>query len=69
MARKDVSNKNFESAMELIKNEYGQSIGLLFLTDLETNSFGKEPPFPVVWVNFSPGNRARKAPFGRTVDY
>lgn len=59
---------NFDSAMQLINEEYGQSIGLVFLTDLETSSFGKEPPFPVVWVNFSPGNRA-KAPYGRTVDY
>ncbi len=59
---------NFDSAMELINQEYGQSIGLVFLTDLETSSFGKEPPFPTVWVNFSPGNRA-KAPYGRTVDY
>ena len=59
---------DFRSAMQLIKEEYGQSIGLLFLTDLETSSFGEEPPFPVVWVNFSPGNRA-KAPYGRTVDY
>ncbi len=59
---------DFRSAMQLIKEEYGQSIGLLFLTDLETNSFGEEPPFPVVWVNFSAGN-GHKAPYGRTVDY
>lgn len=59
---------DFRSAMQLIKEEYGNSIGLVFLTDLETSSFGEEPPFPVVWVNFSPGNRA-KAPYGRTVDY
>jgi len=59
---------DFRSAMQLIKEEYGQSIGLLFLTDLETSSFGEEPSFPVVWVNFSPGN-GQKAPYGRTVDY
>ena len=55
-------------ALDLINSEYAGSIGLIFLTDLETGSFGKEPPFPTVWVNFSPGNRA-KAPYGRTVDY
>ena len=59
---------DFRSAMKLIKEQYGQSVGLLFLTDLETMSFGEEPPFPVVWVNFAAGNN-RKAPFGRTVDY
>ncbi len=59
---------DFRSAMKLIKEEYGQSIGMLFLTDLETSSFGEEPPFPVVWVNFSAGN-GQKAPYGRTVDY
>jgi predicted metal-dependent peptidase len=59
---------DFRSAMELFKSEYGGAIGLVFLSDLETCSFGDEPPFPVVWVNFQPGNKA-KAPFGRTVDY
>jgi len=59
---------DFRSAMKLIKEQYGNSVGLLFLTDLETMSFGEEPPFPVVWVNFAPRNQ-RKAPFGRTVDY
>lgn len=59
---------DFRSAMELIKNEYGGSIGLIFLTDLETSSFGEQPDMPVVWVNFAAGNRL-KAPYGRTVDY
>ena len=59
---------DFRSAMKLIKEEYGNSVGLLFLTDMQTMSYGEEPPFPVVWVNFEPHNQ-RKAPFGRTVDY
>lgn len=59
---------DFRSAMDLIAKEYPNSVGMLFLTDMETASFGKEPPFPVVWVNFAPRNQ-RKAPFGRTVDY
>lgn len=59
---------DFRSAMELIKKDYPNSVGMLFLTDMETMSFGEEPPFPVVWVNFTPHN-GRKAPFGRTVDY
>lgn len=59
---------DFRSALDLINQEYGQSIGMVFLTDLETNSFGKEPPFPVVWVNFG-SNKSLKAPYGRTVEY
>jgi predicted metal-dependent peptidase len=59
---------DFRSTMALIKSEYANSVGMLFLTDMETMSFGEEPPFPVVWVNFSPRNGI-KAPFGRTVEY
>lgn len=58
---------DFRSAMDLIKKDYGGAIGMVFLTDMETCSFGAEPPFPCVWVNF--GNKALKAPFGRTVSY
>jgi predicted metal-dependent peptidase len=59
---------NFDSAMKLIANDYPDAMGALFLTDLETSSFGAEPPFPVVWVNFEAHNKL-KAPYGRTVDY
>lgn len=59
---------DFRSALDLINKDYGQSIGMVFLTDLETSSFGTEPPFPVVWVNFGT-NKSLKAPYGRTVEY
>ena len=59
---------DFRSTMELINNEFPQSIGMVFFTDLETGSFGKEPPFPIVYVNFG-SNKSLKAPFGRTVEY
>lgn len=59
---------DFTSALDLINKDYAGSMGLLFLTDLETCSFGKEPNMPVCWVNFAAGNRL-KAPYGRTVDY
>jgi len=59
---------DFRSAMELINSEYADSIGMVFLTDLETSSFGAAPPFPIVYVNFG-HNKSLKAPFGRTVDY
>lgn len=59
---------DFRSALELINTEFGSSIGMVFLTDLETSSFGREPPFPTVWVNFG-SNKSLKAPYGRTVEY
>jgi predicted metal-dependent peptidase len=59
---------DFRSAMDLLIKDYGNAIGLVFLTDLETSSFGAEPPFPVVYVNFG-SNHSLKAPFGRTVLY
>lgn len=58
---------DFQSAMQYVAG-LPDVVGCLFLTDMETSSFGKEPPFPVVWVNWVPGSRA-KAPFGRTVEY
>lgn len=59
---------DFRSTMELVNREYGSAIGAVFFTDLETSSFGAEPPFPIVYVNFG-SNKSLKAPFGRTVDY
>jgi predicted metal-dependent peptidase len=59
---------DFRSAMAMFKKDYPGAIGLVFLTDMETSSFGEDPGYPVVWVNFAPGNR-HKAPFGRTVEY
>lgn len=59
---------DFRSAMEFINKEYAGAIGMCFLTDLETSSFGTEPPFPIVYVNFG-HNKSLKAPYGRTVEY
>lgn len=54
---------NFEAAMNQVAT-YKEAMGCIFFTDMETNSFGKEPQFPVVWVNW--GNPDHKAPYGRT---
>ena len=56
----------FDSAMNFIA-EQQDAVGLVFLTDMETSSFGRQPDFPVVWVNWL--NNNTKAPFGRTVNY
>jgi predicted metal-dependent peptidase len=57
---------DFTTAMEFVA-EQKDVIGLVFLTDMETCSFGKQPDFPVVWVNWLKTNT--QAPFGRTVHY
>lgn len=57
---------DFSSAMDFVGSQEG-AIGCVFLTDLQTSSFGKQPDFPVVWVNWL--NDGNKAPYGRTVNY
>ena len=37
---------------------------LIYLTDLESNDFGTEPPFPVVWIT----NSATEAPYGEIIE-
>lgn len=58
---------DFSSAMDTV-GQMTDVVGCIFLTDMMTSSFGKEPEnFPVVWVDWSGGNS--KAPYGRTVPY
>ena len=56
----------FDSAMAYVAKQTG-AIGCIFLTDMQTASFGQAPDFPVVWVNWL--HDGAKAPYGRTVDY
>ena len=57
---------DFRSAMDTI-GKMNDVIGCIFLTDMQTSSFGVETPFPTVWVDWSGGGA--KAPWGRTVPY
>jgi len=57
---------DFRSAMDTI-GKMEDVIGCIFLTDMQTSSFGAQPPFEVVWVDWSGGGS--KAPYGRTVSY
>jgi len=57
---------DFQSAMKTV-GEMSDVIGCIFLTDMMTSSFGDQPEFPVVWVDWSGGSS--KAPYGRTVAY
>ncbi len=58
---------DFRSALHHV-SQLGDAVGMIFLTDMETGSYGENPGFPVVWVNWLPEN-GRQAPFGRTVAY
>jgi predicted metal-dependent peptidase len=57
---------NFDTAMKTV-GEMSDVIGCIFLTDMMTSSFGPQPEFPVVWVDWA--NSGAKAPYGRTVSY
>ena len=57
---------DFSSAMEHL-GKIPDAVGMLFLTDMQTSSFGPQPSFPVVWINWL--KDGVKAPYGRTVEY
>ena len=58
---------DFREAMEVV-GKVEDAVGCIFLTDMMTNSFGKQPQFPVVWVNWCQGSNVQ-APYGKTVNY
>jgi predicted metal-dependent peptidase len=57
---------DFRTAMATV-GQMTDVIGCIFLTDMQTSSFGEQPEFPVVWVDWT--NGGAKAPYGRTVPY
>ena len=57
---------DFRTAMDRV-GEMEDVVGCLFLTDMETSSFGKDPGIPTVWVDWNGGHH--KAPYGRVVAY
>lgn len=57
---------DFTAAMDVVA-QVPDACGCVFLTDMMTNSFGKEPPFPVVFIDWL--NGSSKAPYGQTAHY
>lgn len=57
----------FDAAMTAVA-AVPDAVGCIFLTDMQTSSFGKPPGIPVVWVNWCKDSGA-VAPYGKTVDY
>ena len=62
---------SFGSAMKVVRN-IDDTVGVVFLTDMQTNDFGEDPNVPMIWVNWatpvSPGNYYYP-PYGRVMDY
>ncbi len=62
---------NFDSAMKRVA-EIEDLVGVVFLTDMETSSFGPDPMVPVVWVNWGREQYTGSPywpPYGRVVKY
>lgn len=61
----------FASTMAKVK-EQEDCVGCVFLTDMQTSSFGSDPGMPVVWINW--GHPVHEGshywpPFGRVIDF
>jgi predicted metal-dependent peptidase len=56
---------HFGTCMAEVANE--KAVACVFLTDLQTGDFGKQPPFPTIWVDWT--NGSLKAPYGTTLRY
>jgi len=54
---------DFQRAMERVA-QVEDAVGCVFLTDMMTSSFGKDPHIPTVWVDWT-GNGNQTVPFGR----
>jgi predicted metal-dependent peptidase len=60
---------HFDSAMQEV-GELTDCVGCVFLTDMETSSFGPEPDMPVVWINWGREQQSGSPyypPYGRQV--
>ena len=54
----------FEPVITHIKEHHPNVRALVYLTDLESNDFGNEPEFPVLWVT----TKSTEAPFGEVIE-
>lgn len=52
----------FEPAFNYFNEHHPDVEAVVYLTDLESNDFGEEPPYPVLWVS----TERHEAPWGQT---
>lgn len=55
----------FSPVFEHIEKQEERPICLVYLTDLDASDFGKEPDYPVLWIQTK--GRKKEAPFGETI--
>jgi len=53
----------FSPIIEYINEKHPNVEALVYLTDLESNDFGEQPPYPVLWVS----TYAEEAPYGEVI--
>ncbi|AOJ10053.1 DUF2201 family putative metallopeptidase [Burkholderia mayonis] len=59
---------SFIDPFRRIKSEEIEPAFLVYLTDMEGTFPSEEPPYPVLWASTTPLQRARRAPFGETIE-
>lgn len=55
----------FSPVFEHIEKQEEQPICLVYLTDMDCSDWGKEPEYPVLWIQTK--GRKKEAPFGETI--
>lgn len=53
----------FEPVISYINEKHPNVEALVYLTDLESNDFGDQPPYPVLWIT----TNAEEAPYGEII--
>jgi predicted metal-dependent peptidase len=59
---------NFKPPFEKVEELGIMPAVLIYLTDMECNSFPPEPDYPVLWVKVRNSSYAQKPPFGEVID-
>ncbi|HGL5379855.1 TPA: VWA-like domain-containing protein, partial [Burkholderia cenocepacia] len=59
---------SFVDPFRRIKGEDIRPAFLVYLTDMEGMFPTEEPAYPVLWASTTPLKRARRAPFGETIE-
>jgi predicted metal-dependent peptidase len=57
---------DFAPVMEWVTEHASDAAALVYFTDMECNSWGEQPPMPVLWASYG-SSRRYKAPFGTVV--
>ncbi|WP_175958024.1 VWA-like domain-containing protein [Burkholderia sp. BCC0405] len=62
------SGTSFVDPFRRLESDEIEPAFLVYLTDMEGSFPYTEPPYPVLWASTTPIRRARRAPFGETIE-